>query len=450
MFVLIMLMFRIRQGGLPWIASILFSAAPVFASPDVFRDIYRAPSSAFPSGQIKWEVLAKSQVGESYQQWVLIEINGAKSWLERENLYLPEDFETQKNKAFRAYALGPLDIFRIPDLNSKPVGKFAAGSELDVEWNESTGDWVKSKIGNIICYLHKPNIITSIDLSTEVQSHKGQWYHFLGRDHQVLKALPAKKETLLFSEKEKANEAPIDLSIWEIGNFKLAKDRGVLKVPLKKMGHSEKHQYVIGHPVRIIEQKVVRWNKSKLDDHGEVWWLGEAPAHADETKMPPRATPELSLNKKAKKIKLSELLKKDLVDIDYLEKGFLSKKDFLGLSSAQGIWLSRDGENWEQLTLFGSQNHAVAVSQEGTLFVDVYYSRDQGKTFEKFFRLDQLAALTWRKRRQHPKFLQIKKIDLPDKSHKQIKLTLDIGLKENVVVMASLENNKLQWVGEIK
>lgn len=100
------------------------------------------------------------------------------------------------------------------------------------------------------------------------------------------------------------------------------------------------------------------------------------------------------------------------------------KVDHLFFASAQGIFRSQDGQTWTQLPLFGSHNHALAISANGTVFVGPFVSGDHGKTFQKFIRWEGLLAKIRKTKGWTPRSLKIEKIKPLNLNGSRLKILL--------------------------
>lgn len=103
------------------------------------------------------------------------------------------------------------------------------------------------------------------------------------------------------------------------------------------------------------------------------------------------------------------------------------------LVSAQGLYFkSGEEEKWYPLPQFRNDNHPVAISATGDLYVGSQRSRDSGKTFEEYVPWDQVLAqvvAVTHRTHDHVKITRIR-FEKPG----QISLLVDAGRSELVEI----------------
>lgn len=165
----------------------------------------------------------------------------------------------------------------------------------------------------------------------------------------------------------------------------------------------------------VAETANLKWGRVEVKGKGSVWW---------------------PLDESTKVVSRNEWQKFSAAEV------FLERKVFdlaanpnlpnLRFASANGIFRTLNDKQWEKIPKFGNQNHPIAVSKSGRLFVGSLYSDDHGETFHSFVRYDQLVSSLksrWKVNPRRFKFLEVKPV-----SHNggELILKVDIGLKKPV------------------
>jgi hypothetical protein len=146
------------------------------------------------------------------------------------------------------------------------------------------------------------------------------------------------------------------------------------------------------------------WLQSKINGHGIVYWQKKS---------------ETSVNEN-KKIKIDDLLKKEISFVS-----FNPKNPRQAIASANGLYITMDGENWREIEQFKNYTGPVLFYNEFLIFAGNYKSTDRGQTFENYIQIEKLSAAISDKIGFDPKRLQVKKIKtvIPFK----VEVDLDIG-----------------------
>lgn len=120
--------------------------------------------------------------------------------------------------------------------------------------------------------------------------------------------------------------------------------------------------------VTQVELRQLDWNRSVVKGHGSVWWREET----------------------ARKEKDSALFHvKDIMSRKVFDIAKHPTKN-LTVVSADGVYRSFDGTNWEKIEYFQNKNFAIAFSPQGELFVGDTRSDDLGERFQRYVRWDQM------------------------------------------------------------
>ena len=102
-------------------------------------------------------------------------------------------------------------------------------------------------------------------------------------------------------------------------------------------------------------------------------------------------------------------------------------------ASANGIFRSLDGKNWEQRSEFGENNYPIAIAADGVIYIGPYRSTDHGQTFTNYVRWDHLLGAIQKVTRATSSQLRLKKIEVFSDQDKGLQLTLDTGHNEVTV-----------------
>lgn len=195
----------------------------------------------------------------------------------------------------------------------------------------------------------------------------------------------------------------------------------VSQLPVRK--HSVPYSDVVTKLERYEEVTALgtrseAWGRVSLASGGSVWW----PMN-DEIPAPGEAKPQVL------RLLTSQLFQRKLFD---MASSPLSRD--LKIASADGIFRTTNGRDWTKLVQFRNENHPVAVSSLGRIFIGHYYSDDNGTTFSEYIRWDLLIGRlkqTWKLDGETIRLVEIR----PSKSEiNAVELLLDIGLPNKVTV----------------
>lgn len=150
------------------------------------------------------------------------------------------------------------------------------------------------------------------------------------------------------------------------------------------------------------------WYQSKLPGHGIVYWQKKSS----------------DFKKENKKIKIDELLKKEIAFVS-----FNPKNPRQALVSAKGLYMTLDGENWIEIEQFKDYSGPVLFYNEFLIFAGNYKSIDGGATFENYIQIEKLSAAISGTMGFDPKRLQVKKI----KTISPFKLEVDLDIGSRVI-----------------
>ncbi len=167
-------------------------------------------------------------------------------------------------------------------------------------------------------------------------------------------------------------------------------------------------------PLIKLSEKRVRWGRSSIRRKGQFWW----PIQWEEK--------QLENHEQKNKLILSskQLFKRNLFDMATSPK--IPRLSFV---SAGGIYKTIDGQRWEKVDQFHNQNHPIAISTSGKIFVGPYQSSDHGSSFRPYIRWDRILSKLPQSLRHNAERLRIEKIEPKDAKGNQILIQLDLGTK---------------------
>lgn len=160
--------------------------------------------------------------------------------------------------------------------------------------------------------------------------------------------------------------------------------------------------------VTITSWDFVRWTLSRLPGHGEVYW---------------KSLLQNSRQSVAQDfLSFDEILKRPVFSV-----AFDPNNPRRGIISAEGIFKTEDGLNWERVKSFQNDNLPVAISPQGEFFVGSFRSTDSGKTFLPYLKWEQVTKLIEGKNRKAPKVLRLVRVE-PLGNHK-VRIEVDNGAR---------------------
>jgi hypothetical protein len=135
--------------------------------------------------------------------------------------------------------------------------------------------------------------------------------------------------------------------------------------------------------VTLLKTTLTQWQQSKTKDQGLVWWRP---------------------NKEYEQIyySIDELLKKNVSSVS-----FHPYNSMKGLVSADGVYITQNGNQWRKLSQFDSYNGPVYYFNDNLIFVGHFRSLDGGKSFENYIQIDKLASAIEYQFGFSPKQLQV-------------------------------------------
>jgi hypothetical protein len=187
----------------------------------------------------------------------------------------------------------------------------------------------------------------------------------------------------------------------------------------------------MGSKLEILDAKQLRWSQTKIKGLGAVWWPIDPDSNSS-SNLGSYSGGDFHQNQSqlqnAPRIFTEELNSRPIFDT--AKSPLIPQLQF---ASAQGVFRTNNGKEWLKLPLFKEENHSIAITHDGTIFIGPYLSNDQGATFQNWIRWDNLlASLATPRARQNRslQMLRILEIIPEDSIGNQVTLLLQLGAKE--------------------
>jgi hypothetical protein len=370
-------------------------------------DFYKSVISPLRSGQLPEDKLFETKLQTKIDQWVNIESDGKRFWLNKSNLFSNSLF----SHAFygnKAFTLDSTDLFSYQDayqdnkLNKKIkphwVKSMTLPPETTVHIQDMEGSWVKLSYQGKSFFAKNENLFFAIDLAEHFLSTDGYGHEF---DNRIGDRIISKEqEKFTWKQIKKFDLRKVDQGTnWGLLN------RTVID-PISGNIVFKKFQ-----KVKVLAYKNIKWIQSLDPEQGLIWWKKDLNFHG----LP--STEEISIDKLA----LTKRHIKSVVESD--------RTSFhVQLASASGIFLSQDGKSWKWLSQFSTDDRPIAISKEQTLIVGDKYSKNLGGSFEDYIRWDDLVRQTRKLLGRPPRYIKIARVQLPTGSEKNIELYIDTGI----------------------
>lgn len=415
-----------------------------FASNSQVLSFYRNQQSLFSSGQARRTELEKAILSRELSPWFRITWN--KKEYDVPGTTLTKDLQLtrtliskQKTEILKSPQPGSARSFSIP------ANTLVVVLKVDSFWAEVVEPKQKLKGWVALHYFHPPaedkgvfltvtdsfllqhpkdssEIITTIPrgyrlipqkfeknyVKVQYQGRSGyiDLSSVIGRSDFAMWAFHTKKGWLGISHRENEFLLTVDKQKLKLEDF-LAyasyQNRGIVTQKTNDDGPS------IRSRVEIISKKAHRWTQSLLTEHGKVWWRSDE----DHTQSLDEAT----------EISSEQLMKRRLHGV-----AFAPGTPLKGLVSADGVFRTEDGKNWQEIPQFSGQNFPVSIHPEGVWYVGNYRSYDEGKTFEPYIMWDKLTQQIQDNLHKVPRHLRITQIE--PMSHSRIRIFLDTGVQK--------------------
>lgn len=197
----------------------------------------------------------------------------------------------------------------------------------------------------------------------------------------------------------------------EIASMHLNEVKGLVVDQRLAISFKPNDSYPTWTSFQIKKEKAKPWQQSQLTGHGKVWWQ----------------KPELSLMNN-QPITIDQLIKKDIYSVS-----FQASQPKKGLASAQGVYITEDGQNWTLIPQFNDYSGPVYYHNDLILFVGNYKSIDGGKTFDHYIQVDKVSKAVSEHFGIQPKKIKITKI----KMQKPYNVLIDVSTGSKKVRLKS-------------
>lgn len=325
---------------------------------------YTDPKATFSSGEAAEITLKQSLISIQKHDSFLVEKDKRTFWLSRHEVATAQDLSEKQAIAITQTALRQEPHWKSPSLTNIP-----ALTVLNIIEFQDT--WVKVKYSPTTTFNNNEyesqenlgwvdlnNLILAYDFIEAVQKKSDlNWISIAYRQANFLITRDLQK--IQFSE---------------IGAIKTKPDLAISIVA------SERNKLSLKQHLKILKTDQETWNISDLKGHGKVYWRAHQQRQSDNT-----ITETLT---NSETLSTEQLLKREMVSFSFHPQ----KTDF-GIASAEGIFITFDGQTWQKISRFGKKNLPVLIDHQGFIFVGTEKSKDQGKSFSPFFKWDQLALI---------------------------------------------------------
>lgn len=382
--------------SLIWTLTFAGLASAMAASPAAIS-FYRSPQSLFASGQASERALQKNWVKDSYQFSLLVNKDHRQFWIDADKVardfdlssrvrannqrpyrvlewkgsaVLVEDYKTHERKMFDLSSLQPdpadlglamtlieTQIRTEPTWKSQGLLTVPALTRLQLisiqdSWAQVALLDAHSESQTALGYVDLNNLLLKMDFAGFVLI-KGEWQPFHHRDG----------EQIYISDAKSVN--------WKDVQGILTKSNMGVSLCVDDSKH-----LLLRQNLEILKSQPQTWKVSQLQGHGLVYWTEP---QAQSTSPHPIMDGTISTD---------QLLHREVTSV-----AFHPTNPKFGLASAEGIFLTKDGEHWQRLSQFHEQNHAVSIDSKGRLYVGGLRSQNNGQSFDPYFRWEVLASM---------------------------------------------------------
>jgi hypothetical protein len=387
-----------------------YQAEALIKQPGLIEPIvrfYRNPMSQFESGEAALDLLKQKEISSRIDTWYWVENNNLREWVPEKNLFYLRDFVQHSPMEQTAIIKEKVQVLRF-NKGWIPADKIDVGTTLTVTTVRS--DWACGwdSLGKVCAPTDK--ILLAIDAAQKVQDELGRWHSVKVRNGATIVST---QNTELPVSKIKTWEP--DANVAFIRPSPRTREPGTIPAP----------DFKAFSKVAIIKKELRQWHQSLLPNHGNIWW-----------QIP---DPEMKISKII--LTHDELMSRKI----FSQTPLVTNKDAekLSLISADGIFLSQDGETWSLLDQFAEGNHPVAIGPKGTLVVGDQISLDHGATFQSYLRWDQIAQQSHKVLHHAPKHLRLHNIRASGSS--TIEVQIDVGYKLLTFEFNSI-NNQIKYL----
>jgi len=393
--------------------------------------IYLSPESVYPSGNYSREWLSEKTLSRHSQRWFRVRSQkGQTGWV-------PEDHVlTSLRLSTHARTNGIVDLLRGQELNSMKLATL--GANVRVRMMESSGRWSLVEVdgsgqtGYVINDLLRPDFETRARGFVKEPAHLQREAKLASdtlrriRTGEIVEILhsPRNSQWSLVQHRGAIGYVRRHLLIAreDIPPQSVLVSRHFL--PIRKA--SAPFADVVFRAQRFenlrwLDSRIEEWGMVRVRREGVVWW-----PMTTLVKDPTETTP--------KRLQLStqQLFRRKIFDM-----ASNPANPNLKFASAAGIFRTTNGQTWTKIEMFAEQNHPIAVSSTGRVFVGPYVSDDQGQNFEQYIRWDLLMNTVRKQRPVSEHQVRILETKPLDRSGNRLQLRLDIGHHQPIEVQTS-------------
>lgn len=183
-------------------------------------------------------------------------------------------------------------------------------------------------------------------------------------------------------------------------SLQLAEVKGLIVDQKLAYAFKENEHYPKWTSFKLVKEKTKPWLQSELKGHGPIWW------QRPDAEMVGQNT-----------VSIDDLIKKEIYSVSFQEDN--PKK---GLASANGVFITEDGQNWNEISQFKGYSGPVHYHSNSLIYVGNYRSVDGGKTFENYIQIDKVSSAITKFTGITAKKIQITKI----KVQKPYNIVIDV------------------------
>lgn len=391
---------------------------------------YKTPRSFFPSGEANLRELEKNRIKDHFEFSYLVQKEKKQFWVQASSvvrdIHLSEFvYANNQKQTYRilqisgssvyaspvnggsnewlsitqltplpadlgvAVTLTATQVREAPSWKSDSVLSLPTGSRLQVLKIEDTWAQVTfESVGKVAGWVDLSNLVLKYDFAAfALWGEKNKWLSVLYREGS-------------------------DLITSDHKRIPLSDVKGLITKPdlVISMVTNEDEQLLLRQNLKVLRTEAQTWTLSKLNGHGQVFWKKNS--------LLQQADNHLSAS-----LTVDELMKREVVSVS-----FHPKNPNLGVVSAGGIYLTRDGKTWNQISRFGQQDFPVLIDEQGYLYIGSHKSADLGKTFSPYFRMELLAQVLEQKQKATAQQLKIKGLSNPRPGILRLELETNSGL----------------------
>jgi hypothetical protein len=354
---------------------------------------FRSPTSEFPSGHASMEDLVKSFASQKIQKQVVAqkknqptqkfnfkenEMITARHLLTFESPLSPRELRL----IFTATPLTETRLRKEPHWRAESLAKIHPFEKIQIrQVKDST--WVLVQLqnsgGSLQGYVDINDLILKTDFASHVLLKDKAWHPVAYRDGS---------ELVLAQNKQR-------VPLGEVLAVLPRMNEGISLVQNASLRKNER--------LEILSTAPQEWLTSQLRGHGEVYWQ----------------RPVNTTNSQAS-LTTEEILKKPIYSIAQNPK---NPNHFVVAS--EGLFMTRDGQTWQEIPSFRGENLPVAFGPKGEIYVGSHRSLDAGHSFSPYLRWPDLIQVIHRESQMKPSSLKMSGIEFLGQDLIKIKISTE-------------------------